>query len=141
KVYTPTPTIARCMQSDKVFRLLVSARGEGKSTGSLMTIVSHAQQQPVSHWPMRVAALRDTRRNLGLTTAATIREWFPPHIASHWQGKDLEPEHCVLVLRKGGPALVEFFFFGMDSPADYSKFQSFEASAVWLEEPAPAADI
>ena len=141
KVYTPTPTIARCMHSDKLFRILISARGEGKSTGSLMTIVTHARKQPREHWPMRVAALRDTRRNLGLTTAATIREWFPPHLASYWVGKELEPEHCILKLDPKGPPLVEFFFFGMDSPGDYSKFQSFEASAVWLEEPAPAADI
>jgi hypothetical protein len=141
KIYTPTPTIARCMRSDKTFRLLVSGRGEGKSSGSLMTIVTHAQKQPPATWPAKFAALRDTRRNLGLTTAATIKEWFPEGLASFWVGKDLEPEYCQIRLHPEQSPVVEFFFFGCDNPRDYSKFQSFECDGVWMEEPAPAADI
>jgi hypothetical protein len=141
KIYTPTPTIARCMRSRAIFRLLVSGRGEGKSSGSLMTIVTHAQKQDQQRWPLKFAALRDTRRNLGLTTAATIKEWFPEGLASFWVGKDLEPEYCQIRLHPEQAPVVEFFFFGCDNPRDYSKFQSFECDGVWMEEPAPAADI
>jgi len=141
KIYTPTPTIARCMRSPAIFRLLVSGRGEGKSSGSLMTIVTHAQKQDPARWPLKFAALRDTRRNLGLTTAATIKEWFPEGLASFWVGKDLEPEYAQIRLHPEQNPVVEFFFFGCDNPRDYSKFQSFECDGVWMEEPAPAADI
>ena len=39
----------------------------------------------------------------------------------------------------GGVA--RLYFFGMDRGADANKFQGFEAGLLWLEEPAPAADI
>src|SRR5262245_17728716 len=141
KIYTPPPKSARRMRSPAIFRLLVSGRGEGKSSGSLMTIITHAQRQDPGRWPLKFAALRDTRRNLGLTTAATIKEWFPEGLASFWTGKDLEPEYAQIRLTPNSTPVVEFFFFGCDNPRDYSNFQSFYGDGVWMEEPAPAADI
>jgi hypothetical protein len=141
KVYHPTPTALRCMLSSKTFRLLIGPRGEGKSCAALFAMVCHAQKQPQERWPLKVAAIRDTRRNLGITTAPTIREWFPEGIASSWLGKDIEPEYARIVLGPRQPPLLEFFFFGADNPKDFSKFQSFECDIVLMEEPAPAADL
>lgn len=141
RIYTPTRTASMCINSDKVFRLLIGPRGEGKSVSALFTLVCHAQKQDISLWPMKIAAVRDTRRNLGLTTAPTIKEWFPPGVASVFTGKDIEPEYCRLMLSPELPPLLEFYFFGLDNVKDFSRFQSFEASGILLEEPAPAADI
>jgi hypothetical protein len=141
RVYHPTPTALRCMYSTKTFRLLIGPRGEGKSCAALFAMVYHAQKHPRTQWPLKVAAIRDTRRNLGITTAPTIKEWFPDGVASSWVGKDIEPEYAKIVLGKHQPPLLEFFFFGADNPKDFSKFQSFECDIVLMEEPAPAADI
>lgn len=140
KVYTPTPTQAQALWSDKTFRVLVSARGEGKTTTAYMCTNLYALQKPQSRWPLRVAVVRDTRRNLGITTALTIKEWSPEGETSFWVGKDKEPESCVVNGPEGTP-LLEFYFFGVDSATDMNRFQSFECDAIWIEEPAPAADI
>lgn len=139
KVYSPTPTQARAMYSDKTFRVLVGPRGEGKTVCALMTLVVYAQERPPSRWPIKIALVRDTRRNLGITTAETIKEWLPVGRQSFWAGKEKEPEYCVI--KFDGVPVLEFYFFGCDSPQDLSRFQSFECDGLWIEEPAPAADI
>lgn len=87
--------------------------------------------------PLKWAVVRDTRKNIGLTTARTIREWFPEPYA-RWRGKPEEPESCTIYVRND--PVVTYDFFGVNSPADHDRFQSYEASGgVWIEEPAPAA--
>lgn len=115
-----------------------SPRGEGKTTGGLFSTIYHALHLTgVEFWPMRWAIVRDTRRNIGISTARTIKEWFPPPL-THWRGKEDEPETITLYI--DGMAAVVYDCFGVDTPADLSRFQSYEASGgVWIEEPAPAA--
>jgi len=135
--YTPSPTARLFILSKKFINVIYSPRGEGKTTSGLFATVYHAMQQPESVWPLRWALIRDTRRNIGLTTARTVEEWFPkPH--SYWRGKVDEPETITLLLNE--VPLLTFDCFGVDSPQDMSRFQSYEASGgIWIEEPAPAA--
>lgn len=135
--YTPSPTVRRFIVSPTFINVITAPRGEGKTTGGLMAAVHHAMQQPETQWPLRWALVRDTRRNLGITTARTIGEWFPKPY-SDWRGKPDEPESVTLLMREV-PLLI-FDCFGVDSPQDLSRFQSYEASGgIWIEEPAPAA--
>lgn len=135
--YTPSPTVRQFILSQKFINLIYSARGEGKTSGALMKTVYHAQQSPRTSWPLRWALVRDTRRNIGITTARTILEWFPRPF-SHWRGKEDEPETITIFLQNT-PALI-FDCFGVNSADDMSRFQSYEASGgIWIEEPAPAA--
>lgn len=136
--YTPTPKQRDFIKSEKFLNVLCGPRGEGKTLGGLFGAIYHAVRPANrSRWPLNWALVRDTRRNIGITTARTIQEWFsPPHI--HLRGKPDEPE--VITLFIGGDAALTFDCFGIDSASDLSRFQSYEASGgVWIEEPAPAA--
>jgi hypothetical protein len=83
--------------------------------------------------------IRDTRKNLGMTLAKTIKYWLKEPFAC-WRGKPEEPESCDIYLGKvpNLTHLLHFDFFGINSPADHDRFQSYEASGgVWIEEPCP----
>ena len=98
------------------------------------------QRVDPQYWPVRVAAVRDSRVNLGISTAPTIKEWFPPGQASHWWGKEQIPEVC-RVRGNDGAWVLEVHFFGCDDEKAMSKFQGFSCGILWLEEPAPAATV
>jgi hypothetical protein len=134
--YTPGPTVERFITSTKFYNLLCGARGAGKTTGGLFRVLLQAQQVDKRYWPLRVALIRDTRRNIGLTTARTILKWCPQPY-SIWSGKADEPERCTIVVHN--KPLVFIDFFGINSPADLDRMQSYEAAIVWIEEPAPLA--
>ena len=138
--YYPSPAVARCLRSEKTFRLLIGPRGEGKTVGSLMTIYTYALALPRQRWPIIVACVRDTRTNIGITTVPSIKEWWPEGIASTWTGKEFAPE-VGEILADDGTALIRFHFFGCDSVADMNRFQSFECDVLYIEEPAPAAGV
>jgi hypothetical protein len=123
--------------SEQFINVVCSPRGEGKTVAGLFSTVYHAHRVSPALWPMRWALVRDTRRNIGLTTARTIREWFPEPY-SYWRGKPDEPE--TITILEGNSPIVTFDCFGVNSPDDLSRFQSYEASGgIWIEEPAPAA--
>jgi hypothetical protein len=135
--YIASPTIAKFIRSDKFYALCCGARGSGKSTAGLMRTIIRANQLPPQYHPLRWAVVRDTRKNIGLTVARTIRKWCPEPYAK-WRGKPEEPESCVIYIK--GKPLVHFDFFGVNSPGDHDRFQSYEASGgIWLEEPCPLA--
>lgn len=135
--YTPSPTCEQFMTRNAFINLIYGPRGEGKTSCGLMATVYHALQTPREQWPLGWALVRDTRRNIGITTARTVLEWAPkPH--SVWRGKPDEPESITIHI-DNTPAIT-FDCFGVDSPADLNRFQSYEASGgIWIEEPAPAA--
>jgi hypothetical protein len=102
-----------------------------------MRIIRRASLTDPKYHPLRWAVVRDTRKNIGLTTAVTIKRWCPEPYAK-WRGKPEEPESCVINVHN--KPLVHFDFFGVNSPADLDRFQSYEASGgVWIEEPCPFA--
>lgn len=110
------------------------ARRAGKSTAALARILRVASEVAPEYLPVKVACVRDTWVNLARSVHETIRQgaargWWDVE----WASQDTE---CVL-----NHGAVHFYFFGMDRPADANKFQSFECGILWVEEPAPAADI
>ena len=98
--------------------------------------IHHANRHDKSEWPIRWALVRDTRRQIGISTARTIIEWVPPPY-SIYKGKDNEPE-AITILIGNQPAII-FDCFGVNTPDDLNRFQSYEAGGVWIEEPAAAA--
>lgn len=135
--YTPSPTCEQFIMRNALINLIYGPRGEGKTSAGLMAAIYHALQTPRPLWPLGWALVRDTRRNIGITTARTILEWIPrPH--SVWRGKQDEPESILILLDR--QPCIQFDCFGVDSPQDLNRFQSYEASGgIWIEEPAPAA--
>lgn len=137
-VYRPGPTVARFMASRMVYNVIMSGRGGGKTVGGLFRIAYHAQTYTDPQYlPVTWAVVRDTRKNLGLTTARSIRRWWPEPYAK-WRGKPEEPEQVTLLVNEKPLAILDFF--GVNSPADHDRFQSYEASGgIWIEEPCPLA--
>lgn len=134
--YTPGATIEKFIASTSVYNICCGARGSGKTTGGFMRHIVQAQRTAAKYHPLRCALVRDTRRNIGLTTARTILKWCPKPY-SVWAGKTDEPERCTIFINN--KPLLTFDFFGVNSPADLDRFQSFECAFVWIEEPAPLA--
>lgn len=137
--FEASPTVARFIVSRAFYNLICGPRGSGKTSGSLMRAIMAARDSHARFYPLRWAVIRDTRKNIGLTLAKTIKYWLPEPYA-RWRGKPEEPESCDIYLGKKPNLthLLHFDFFGINSPADHDRFQSYEASGgVWIEEPCP----
>jgi len=131
--FVATKTVRDFMQSDAFLTLLMGPRGEGKTTGGLFKPIYRAKQTNPQFLPIRMAVIRDTWANLQRTVMETIREQEQEGLEIQWaEGKT---EAIV------GGGLVHFYFMGMDNPKDINKLQGFGIGALWIEEPAPAADI
>jgi hypothetical protein len=140
-VYIAGPTCKRFIESPKTYKVIVSDRGGGKSTAAIMDPVAWALalRDPVYkvQFPIVWAAVRETKRSIGSTTALTIREWFPEGDKSQWWGKEDEPDSCVVYDQALGP-LVKWYFFGCDDPKAMNKFQSLSLGGALIEEVSPA---
>src|SRR5438552_69299 len=131
--YDLSPTIDRFVYCDADVAVLYGARGEGKTTGAISRIIRLSYESPEA-WPVRWPVVRDTWVNLKRTTIPTLEEG---HRRGWWHAEFSEGGmECVL-----NHGVAKLFLWGMDHDRDASKFQSFEAGGLWLEEPAAAADM
>lgn len=128
-----SPTITRFVRSNVDVAMLYGARGEGKSCGGISRVLRLSAESPQA-WPVRWMVVRDTWVNISRTLLPTLKHG---HKMGWWtcEFRDAETE-CIL-----NDGLAHLFFWGMDNDRDANKFQGFEAGGLWLEEPAPAADI
>lgn len=132
---TNLPTISRFLLCNSRYAVICSGRGGGKTSAGCIRAYMRARNVDPRHWPLKWAVIRDTRKNIGKTVAITLKHWFPQPFA-RWRGKEDEPESCVIYVEH--KPIVHFDFFGVDSPKDQDRFQSYEASGgVWIEEPCP----
>ena len=137
--FDASPTVGRFIASRKFYNLACGIRGAGKTSAGLIRAIMHAQEQDSRLYPLRWAVIRDTRKNIGLTLAKTIKYWLPEPYAA-WRGTREEPESCDIFVGEKSHLthLIHFDFFGINSPADHDRFQSYEASGgIWMEEPCP----
>ena len=135
-VITLSPTVWKFVCSDADVAIAVGPRGCGKSTGAIARMIRVANEGIAAGTapPMEVGAVRDTWVNVERTMSATLAEglrrgWWDCHFYD--QGRQA-------LLNDG---LIHLSFFGMDRPADANKFQGYQASIIWIDEPAPAADL
>lgn len=124
------------MQSDAFVNLLMGPRGEGKTTSGYYRLLHQAKQLPGDVLPLRCVAIRDTLVNLRDSTIRTLHELEAQGLTVEWVH---EQGHEAGALVGGG--LVEMRFLGLDRMAEVNKLQGQGAGVIWLEEPAPAADI
>ncbi|KKL96014.1 hypothetical protein LCGC14_1848720 [marine sediment metagenome] len=132
--FYPTATVSRFILSDAFLNLLMGPRGEGKTTGGLFKPIFMAQRLPEKVLPIRMAVVRDTWTNLDRSVLDTIRECEAKDLVEVQWLKD-----GTQAILEGG--LVHLFFFGMEHSKDINKLQGFGIGALWIEEPAPAADL
>lgn len=132
----PTPTQWRFMTSDAFVVMLFGPRGEGKTYAGYYRLLYQASRLPPGVRPLRVAIIRDTLVNLRDSTIRTLHELEGRGIAVQWQ-HDQGHEAGALV----GGGLLELRFIGLDRMAEVNRLQGLGVGVVWLEEPAPAAEL
>lgn len=132
QVITLSPTVGRFVYSEADVCMIFGARGEGKTVGGVVRLLRIARDNPEGR-PLRVAVVRDTWVNLERSVFETLRQGQQ----RGWWDVEFHAGQREALL----DGIVRLFFFGMDREADSVKFQGFEAGALWLEEPASAADL
>src|SRR5262245_18246617 len=112
------------------------ARGDGKTIGSLTSLIMHAKEHHAQGFelPTRVLAVRDSFANHRLTTVETLKK-------SLWQGawKLTEQDHkAYLVAGDRLQILVQLDMIGVDDQQAKDKLKM-ECHLVWFEEAAPSS--
>jgi len=126
-------TIGRFFQSTAFVQIVQGPRREGKTTGGIWKPLYVSEHIPPEHLPLRVAVVRDTWTNLKRSVIDNIEEEQAKGLAVRWMEGKTE---CLL-----GGNRAHLFLMGVDQPAKINKLQGFGAAVLWLDEPAPAADI
>ncbi len=132
--YSATPTIGQFMQSKEFVCLLMGPRREGKTTGGIYKPLYVARQGiPKDRLPLRGIVVRDTWVRLQQTTMDNIHQEARKGLRVKWMNQDRE---CILEDNE-----VHLYFLGVENSDDINKLQGMGAAFLWLEDPAPAADI
>jgi hypothetical protein len=130
---TLSPSCGRIVESQADVVIACGPRREGKTvTGYVKWIVEAGRLVPDT-LPLKVLVIRDTWTNLDKTTIETLRELQRMGLQVKFQKDSTE----ALV----GNGLVKFYFIGMDRPERLNTLQGLGAGGLWVEEPAPAADL
>lgn len=130
--YTPTPTCAAFIQSEKKYNFICGPVGSSKTTACLFKILFHAKRQRKNPADgiryTRFVVVRATNRQLFDTTLKSFFSWFPPGIAGEWQATQktfvfrFDDVHC------------EVLFRPLESPSDVSNVLSLELTGAMIDE-------
>jgi len=130
--YTPTPTMAAFIQSEKKYTFGVGPVGSSKTTASLFKILYHAKRQQPSPKDniryTRFVVVRSTNRQLFDTTLKSFFSWFPPGVAGEWQATQKT------FTFRFGDVHCEVLFRPLESPADVSNVLSLELTGAMIDE-------
>lgn len=130
--YTPPPTCAKLIVSEKPYNFIVGPVGSGKTSAILFKILYHAQRQQRS--PVdgirrtRFCVIRNTNRMLTDTTLKSWFTWFKPGVAGRWE------ETKRTFTFEFGDVHCEVLFRPLDRPEDVSNVLSLELTGAILDE-------
>lgn len=136
--YKAYPTLAR-LHADyhKYFnRFVAGPPGSGKSVGCCIELLSIALRQeptPEGIRPTKFGIIRSTYGELERTTLETLRQWLPPQYTKITRSKPIVV-HTRLPLPDNTIADIRFELIAIESPFDLGKLDSYEATAIWLNE-------
>ena len=136
--YKPYPTMAR-FHNDVInytFRYIAGPPGSGKSVGcfwELMTIALRQEPTPQGVRPTKFGVIRSTYGELERTTLETMKMWLPAKFTKVVHSKPIKV-HTRLPLPDGTIADIQFDLIAIESPYDLGKLDSYEATAIWLNE-------
>ena len=130
--YTPTPTGAAVIRSEKKYTFVAGPVGSGKSVACLFKILYHAKRQAPSPENgiryTRFVVVRNTNKELQDTTLKSFFQWFPPGRAGEWKAT---PKTFVF---KFDDVHCEVMFRALDTPDDVSSVLSLEITGAMLDE-------
>lgn len=128
--FRANPVQHRFITSQAEADLFAARMGEGKSAALCWASFHHARQNPgATH-----AFIRDTWENLRDTTQKEFFSWFPPGVVGEYHASKKTFTWNLDGIEG------EVMFIGMDDAKDASKLQSRSLGAMFIDEPAPAAE-
>lgn len=130
--YTPAPTVASFIKSEKFYNMIVGPVGSSKTTGILFKILYHAMRQEPSPQDgirrTRWVIVRNTLQQLKDTTINSFMTWFKPGTAGKWKATDN------MFVFTFGDVEAEVMFRPLDSPDDVRRVLSLEVTGAILDE-------
>lgn len=136
--YKPYPTMARFHKDvdNYTFRYIAGPPGSGKSVGcfwELMAIAFRQEPTPERVRPTKFGVIRSTYGELERTTLETMKMWLPAEYTKVVHSKPIKV-HTRLPLPDGTIADIQFDLIAIESVHDLGKLDSYEATAIWLNE-------
>lgn len=136
--YKPYPTMIQ-FHKDYLkypFRYIAGPPGSGKSVGcfwELMAIALRQEPTPQGVRPTKFGVIRSTYGELERTTLETIKAWLPRKYTHVVHSKPIRVS-CELPLPDGTTADIKFELIAIESVVDLGKLDSYEATAIWINE-------
>ncbi len=131
--YEAAPTLRAFSDDNSFVRGIMGPFNSGKSSACVAEIVSRAHEQAATRngqpARVRVAAIRNTYRQLKDTTLRTVFDWLPPDKFGTWK----ETEFTYLITGFTG-LTIELLFRALDRPQHVSNLLSLELTYAWVNE-------
>lgn len=130
--YAGVPTIKKFSESDAFMRCLVGPFGSGKSSGSVVEIVSRSLAQkpgPDGIRRTRWLVVRNTYRQLQDATIRTVNQWLPPHLFGEYRQSDQR-----YLIKAFENTEIEILYRALDRPDHVANLLSLEVTGAWLNE-------
>lgn len=136
--YKAFPTVQQFHADYKKYhtRFLAGPPSSGKSVGSMMELMAVAFRQeptPDGVRPTKFGVFRSTYGELSRTTLETMKVWLPSKYTKINHAKPILVNSRI-PLPDGTIADITFELIAIESLADLSKLDSYECTAVWLNE-------
>jgi hypothetical protein len=130
-IYSPPPSVAGFLRSDKFISLIVGPVGSTKTTGGIMKIAYHAKQMAACRDGVRRSRciwIRNTREQLRDTSIPDFLKWYPDGTA----GAYMKTEYKFIL--KFDDVECEVLFRGLDDANDIRRLLSLQASFAVMDE-------
>ena len=136
--YKTYPTMKRFHEeyNKYTFRYIAGPPGSGKSVGSfweLLAIAFRQEPTPQGVRPTKFGIIRSTYGELERTTLETIKMWLPKRYTHVVHSKPIRV-HTRLPLPDDTIADIQFELIAIENNDDLGKLDSYEATAIWLNE-------
>lgn len=136
--YRAYPTLARFHADYGKYlnRFIAGPPGSGKSVGSVIELIAIGMRQeptPEGIRPTKLGIIRSTYGELERTTLETLKAWLPKHLTKITMSKPIKVS-TVIPLADGTVADMQFELIAIESARDLGKLDSYEATAIWLNE-------
>lgn len=136
--YNAYPTMVRFHEDYKKYnkRFVAGPPGSGKSVGNAIELLAIAVRQeptPDGIRPTKFGVIRSTYGELERTTLETLKAWLPAKYTKINHSKPIRVRTS-LPLSDGTTADIQFELIAIESVHDLGKLDSYEATAIWLNE-------
>lgn len=128
-IFTAPPTVARFMQSDAFFKIIVGPVGSGKTTGLIFEILRRATQQrpgPDGFRRTRFAIVRQTLEQLKMTVLLDIVAWLRPIVTYKVSDK--------LITVRFNDVVSEWFMVPLEEEDDQKRLLSMQLTGAAINE-------